>query len=158
MSCEICLQFPIRSSNFQELAISIERHGELYRCKNCGSLFELIAEERSHRYLKVREAAQYYPKANLDGIVDSPSEPPKGPNIFYRCAECGDEVPSQPQNNIRCSCGNIIIEVDCYRLMVRDFTKFFPIYRRGIVGMVADLPGAFLFEFMPDGTWKIIRR
>ncbi len=62
MSCEICRNFPVRSSQFEELGVNEERHGTLYRCKACGSFFELIEEERSIRYTPIEELKKYYPR------------------------------------------------------------------------------------------------
>jgi len=63
MPCSICQSFPARSSRFEELAVSETRHGTLYRCKECGALFELIAEERSVRFTPLDELRRYYPEA-----------------------------------------------------------------------------------------------
>jgi hypothetical protein len=61
MSCVACEKFPVPTSKFDELAVSEARHGALYSCKQCGALFELIAEERSIRFLNRSEAEGYYP-------------------------------------------------------------------------------------------------
>jgi len=61
MECKICKRFPVPTSKFEEIAISIERHGTLYRCKACGIFFEHIAEERSIRYTLETELRVYYP-------------------------------------------------------------------------------------------------
>ena len=61
MSCVACEKFPIPTDNFRELAVSEPRHGTLYSCKQCGALFELIAEERSIRFLSRPEAERFYP-------------------------------------------------------------------------------------------------
>lgn len=63
MSCETCQNFPVRSSRFEELGVSFERHGTLYRCKECGALFEVIAEERSVRFPPLEQLRRYYPEA-----------------------------------------------------------------------------------------------
>jgi hypothetical protein len=65
MPCSICQGFPVPTSRFEELATSIPRHGTLYRCKACGTLFEVIAEEREVRFSPGDELRRYYP-----GIVD----------------------------------------------------------------------------------------
>jgi len=60
MACDVCKHFPSPSSKFEEINLSNERHGTLYRCKNCGSYFELIAEERSIRFTPMNELKKYY--------------------------------------------------------------------------------------------------
>ena len=49
---------------------------------------------------------------------------PKDIDIFYRCTECKTIIPSVPNENIGCECGNIFIDKDCWRLIVVDFSKF----------------------------------
>jgi len=61
MSNECCCRFPVPTSRFVELGISEERHGTLYRCKKCGSYIEVIAEERTPRYIAVGELQRFYP-------------------------------------------------------------------------------------------------
>ena len=48
---------------------------------------------------------------------------PKDEDIFYRCTDCGDTIPSVPDDNIGCSCGNIFIDKDCWRLVIVNLTK-----------------------------------
>ena len=62
-------------------------------------------------------------------IADT-SEAPRGEDIFYRCAECGGIIPSDPRENVGCSCGNIFIDIDYFRLAVRDYAKFQAIRKR----------------------------
>jgi len=62
MACDVCNNFPVRTSKFEEVDSSDERHGTLYRCKVCVSLFEMIAEERSIRFTPVEELKKYYSK------------------------------------------------------------------------------------------------
>jgi hypothetical protein len=64
-----------------------------------------------------------------DGITDT-SEAPRGKDIFYRCTKCGGVIPSDPRENAGCSCGNIFIDIDYFRLAVRDYTKFQAIRKR----------------------------
>ncbi len=63
MACDVCQRFPVPTSKFEELAVSIERHGTLYRCRSCGTYFELIAEERSIRSTPLEEPKKHYPNA-----------------------------------------------------------------------------------------------
>lgn len=60
MPCEFCLKFPTPTSNFEEIGISIERHGTLYKCKKCGTFIELIAEEKSIRFTPIEDLKRYY--------------------------------------------------------------------------------------------------
>jgi hypothetical protein len=60
----------------------------------------------------------------LDVRVTNPSEAPKGFDIFYRCAKCGDTIPSIPSDSLGCSCDNIFIDIDYVRLDVKDFNQF----------------------------------
>lgn len=48
---------------------------------------------------------------------------PKDEDIFYRCKDCGSIIPSVPDDNIGCECGNIFIDKDCWRLVVVEFGK-----------------------------------
>ncbi len=57
------------------------------------------------------------------GISDT-SEAPRGLDVFYRCSECGEIIPSDPRDNVGCSCGNIFVDIDYFRLSVRDYSKF----------------------------------
>ena len=47
---------------------------------------------------------------------------PRGPNVYYRCRKCGVVIPSQPEDNVGCECGNVFIDVDYHRLIVKDFS------------------------------------
>lgn len=66
MACDICKQFPLRASKFEEIEVNVLRHATLYRCLVCGTFFELIEEERSVRFTPVEELKKYYPK--LSGL------------------------------------------------------------------------------------------
>ena len=48
---------------------------------------------------------------------------PKEDDIYYRCTDCGDIIPSVPDDNIGCKCGHVYIEKDLWRLVVMDFGK-----------------------------------
>lgn len=63
MLCHVCKEFPVPTSKFEELGVSIERHGTLFRCKECGRYFEMIAEERSPRFTPEHELRKCYPDA-----------------------------------------------------------------------------------------------
>jgi hypothetical protein len=62
MPCETCKRFPAPTRHFEELEISKDR-GTLFRCKECGTLFEFIEGERSHRFTPVEELKRYYSRA-----------------------------------------------------------------------------------------------
>lgn len=64
-----------------------------------------------------------------DGLADT-SEAPRGKDVFYRCARCGEIIPSVPRDNIGCSCGNVFIDRDYFRLAVEDGTKFQAVRKR----------------------------
>ena len=49
---------------------------------------------------------------------------PKDRDLCYRCNRCGSVIPSVPNDNTGCECGNIFIEKDCWRLVVVDFGNF----------------------------------
>ena len=66
MSCKTCQNFPTQSPRFEELGISIERHGTVYRCRDCGTLFEQIAEERAIRFTPRDELRKFYPEVDCE--------------------------------------------------------------------------------------------
>lgn len=49
---------------------------------------------------------------------------PKDEGIYYRCNDCGCIIPSVPEDNIGCECGNVYIDKDCWRLVVVNFDNF----------------------------------
>ena len=53
----------------------------------------------------------------------STSRVPKDEDIFYQCDDCGDVIPSVPDRNIGCKCGNVFIDKDYWRLIVADLAK-----------------------------------
>jgi hypothetical protein len=63
MPCETCKTFPVPTFMFEELETNLERHGTLFRCKGCGTLFEMIEEERAVRFASIEELKKYYTKA-----------------------------------------------------------------------------------------------
>ena len=64
-----------------------------------------------------------------DNYTDT-SEVPKDEDIYYRCLECGEIIPSVPKDNIGCRCGNIFIDKDCWRLVVTDIRKLEVLVKR----------------------------
>lgn len=65
---------------------------------------------------------------NRKRIVDlhyHPDQPlPLGDSIFYQCLRCTDILRSNPDESMRCSCGNISIDVDYARAGARDYSLF----------------------------------
>lgn len=57
----------------------------------------------------------------LEIRVRSERDAPRAGDIGYRCARCGGVIPSVPDDNVGCSCGNVFIDIDCVRLIVEDF-------------------------------------
>lgn len=52
------------------------------------------------------------------------NEIPKGKEYHYKCLKCCDIVKSLPKDNIGCSCGNIFVDIDMWRLWVEDLSQF----------------------------------
>ncbi len=63
--------------------------------------------------------------------LDDVSEAQRDSSIFYRCEICGEYVPSQPKDNVKCNCGNIVIDTEYVRLFVKDFSKFTVVQQTG---------------------------
>lgn len=59
----------------------------------------------------------------FEGLKDT-SMAPRGPDIYYRCTICGGVVPSQPKVSVACGCGNIVIDLEYFRLAVEKQRKF----------------------------------
>lgn len=49
---------------------------------------------------------------------------PAGPDIYYECLVCGENVSSMPKHSIACKCRNIIVDVDAGRLAVKNLESF----------------------------------
>ncbi len=45
---------------------------------------------------------------------------PAGRNLYYECLVCGDSIPSLPADNMGCRYGNVFIDIDYGRLVVRN--------------------------------------
>lgn len=56
--------------------------------------------------------------------INNTNQALKGKDIFYKCTNCGGIVSSFTKENIGCNCGNIFIDVDYFRLAVKDFSQF----------------------------------
>jgi hypothetical protein len=63
MTCAKCRNCGGRSSNYESLGINVTRHAELYRCKTCGQLSEIVAEARAPHCLTLTEAKEHFPDA-----------------------------------------------------------------------------------------------
>jgi hypothetical protein len=57
-----CEKFPCPTTRFDEIGISVARHGTLFQCRKCGNLIEMIAEERVASILNQVDAEKYYPE------------------------------------------------------------------------------------------------
>ncbi|MAU68223.1 hypothetical protein [Hyphomonas sp.] len=53
----------------------------------------------------------------------STADIPKDTDLYYRCEDCGDVIPSVPVQNTGCKCGNVFIDKDYCRLVVADLSK-----------------------------------
>jgi hypothetical protein len=51
---------------------------------------------------------------------DSDRGYPNGPNLFYECTFCGGIIPSLPKESVKCTCGNVFIDMRDWELAVRD--------------------------------------
>lgn len=58
------------------------------------------------------------------GNITDTSQAPKGKDVYYKCMLCGDLIPSRPKDNVGCSCGNVFIDIDYFRLAIKDYSKF----------------------------------
>ena len=56
--------------------------------------------------------------------VSDTAQAMKGRDIYYKCEACDGIVPSQPKDNIGCSCGNVFVDIDYFRLSIKDYDKF----------------------------------
>jgi len=66
----------------------------------------------------------------IDTSFKCASDIPKDEEVYYRCTECGIVIPSVPDDNIGCVCGNVFIDKDCWRLVVVDFAKLEVVRKR----------------------------
>ncbi len=56
--------------------------------------------------------------------VSDTSQAMKGRDIYYKCEACDGILPSQPKDNVGCSCGNVFVDIDYFRLSIKDYDKF----------------------------------
>ena len=59
----------------------------------------------------------------MTGLRDT-HDAPRDRDIFYRCRLCDGMIPSIPKDNVGCKCGNVFIDIDYFRLAVKDKTQF----------------------------------
>lgn len=48
---------------------------------------------------------------------------PLGPDLYYECLRCGDVLPSEPDDDVNCTCRNLGIDVGFSRMVVLDRSK-----------------------------------
>ena len=60
----------------------------------------------------------------LDQTFDRTTPIPRDHDLFYECSKCGDVIPSIPKDNVGCSCGNVVVDVDYFRVGIRDYSQF----------------------------------
>lgn len=61
----------------------------------------------------------------------STADVPKDYDLFYKCLDCDTIIPSVPDDNIGCECGNVYIDRDYWRLVVVNFKKFVVLKKEG---------------------------
>jgi len=66
----------------------------------------------------------------IGNTYEDTADVPKDDDMYYRCMSCGTIIPSVPDDNIGCECGNVFIDKDCWRLEVDHFEKFEVLRRR----------------------------
>ncbi len=59
-----------------------------------------------------------------DRVSDS-SQAMKGRDIYYKCEACDGTDHSQPMDNIGCNCGNVLVDIDYFRLSIKDYDTWF---------------------------------
>jgi hypothetical protein len=62
-------------------------------------------------------------KVIADNITNT-GQATKGKKIYYLCTACGEAIPSIPADNVGCKCGNVFIDIDYFRLVIRDYKHF----------------------------------
>ena len=69
MSCSICTEFTPPGRNAKLIATNEANWADLYRCENCGSLWEVVATEWHANELTPAQAKQRFPNANIPDQV-----------------------------------------------------------------------------------------
>ena len=75
MSCPSCEKFPAPTRKFPRIAESMEHHSTLYQCARCGTLIEVVEEERAFRYVDIDLDKRRYPgwSPGCSSAIDSAS-------------------------------------------------------------------------------------
>lgn len=55
---------------------------------------------------------------------DATTSIPRGDDLVYECTSCGRVIPSIPDDNVGCSCGNVFVDVDTFRVVIDDYSQF----------------------------------
>jgi ribosomal protein S27E len=55
---------------------------------------------------------------------DVESKKPKGNNFYYKCEECNVIMPSNPSGPTECTCGNIVLDPEMFKMSVNNYGKF----------------------------------
>jgi hypothetical protein len=56
--------------------------------------------------------------------ISDTKEAKKDDKYYYLCVKCETAIPSIPEDNGGCGCGNIFIDIDYFRLAVDDYSAF----------------------------------
>jgi hypothetical protein len=59
---------------------------------------------------------EYVEVQGIDLLRDRPS----APELFYLCKRCGSVVSSAPTSNLGCTCGDVFVDLDAGRLVLRN--------------------------------------
>ena len=55
--------------------------------------------------------------------INDTGDAPKGKDIYYQCNLCKDIVPSVSGDKLNCKCGNISIDWELSKLVVKDYSN-----------------------------------
>lgn len=48
----------------------------------------------------------------------------RGRGLFYLCGKCDDAIPSIPKESGGCTCGNVFIDKEYFKLDVENYSHF----------------------------------
>lgn len=60
----------------------------------------------------------------LSERFDETTPIPRGRDLYYECLICSGILPSQPKESIGCSCGNVRVDIDAFRVAIGDYPRF----------------------------------
>ncbi len=60
----------------------------------------------------------------LEFKYDFDVKKPKGSTYFYMCEVCRVILPSNPEKPCECSCGNIVLDPEVFKMSVENYKKF----------------------------------